>query len=267
MIVNMNVDNKKEYDMKKNLLCVMMTVVMLCGFAQSGWAQTPGLPGAKPYFKVPELPNMLKWYPAPPDTASMRFKYDIAQYEWGKQQRQNPERAAIALRDAVYGIQTIMSEFSIPFGIQISPEGTPAIFRLLLNAAKTCDLICKIPKNHYMRVRPFMLFNEPTFYPKDDEALRKNGSYPSGHTILGWSAALLLSEINPERADTLLARGMMYGESRVIVGAHWQSDVDAAFVAASVAYDYLHTSDRFNAEMRKAKREFKRLKRRGLVAK
>jgi acid phosphatase (class A) len=189
----------------------------------------------------------------------MRFKYDIAQYEWGKQQRQNPERAAIALRDAVYGIQTIMSEFSIPFGIQISPEGTPAIFRLLRNAAKTCDLICKIPKNHYMRVRPFMLFNEPTFYPKDDEALRKNGSYPSGHTILGWSAALLLSEINPERADTLLARGMMYGESRVIVGAHWQSDVDASKVLVSGAFASLHNDETFLADMKKARAEFKKL--------
>ena len=67
-----------------------------------------------------------------------------------------------------------------------------------------------------MRRRPFMRFNEPTLTPDDEPALRKNGSYPSGHTLLGWSSALLLSEINPERADTILARGLMYGESRVI---------------------------------------------------
>ena len=39
-----------------------------------------------------------------------------------------------------------------------------------------------------------------------------------------------------------MARGYMYGESRVIVGAHWQSDVDAGRLVASVAYAKLHTS-------------------------
>ena len=108
-----------------------------------------------------------------------------------------------------------------------------------------------------MRKRPFVLFNEPTLYPADEPHLRTNGSYPSGHTVLGWSSALLLSEINPERADTILARGYMYGESRVIVGAHWQSDVDAARVAASVAYARLHTSERFLEQMRRARQEFR----------
>ena len=108
-----------------------------------------------------------------------------------------------------------------------------------------------------MRRRPFMRMHEQTLYPKDEPALRKNGSYPSGHTILGWSSALLLSEINPDRADTILARGYMYGESRVIVGAHWQSDVDAGRLAASAAYARLHTSERFLEQMRLARQEFR----------
>ena len=108
-----------------------------------------------------------------------------------------------------------------------------------------------------MRKRPFVRFNEPTLYPEDEPHLRKNGSYPSGHTLLGWSSALLLSEINPDRADTILARGLMYGDSRLIVGAHWQSDVDAARLAASAAYARLHTSERFLEQMKKAREEFK----------
>jgi acid phosphatase (class A) len=108
-----------------------------------------------------------------------------------------------------------------------------------------------------MRKRPFMRFNEPTLYPADEPALRKNGSYPSGHTLLGWSSALLLSEINPDRADTILARGLMYGDSRIIVGAHWQSDVNAARLAASAAYARLHTSERFLEQMRLARQEFR----------
>ncbi len=48
----------------------------------------------------------------------------------------------------------------------------------------------------------------------------------------------------------------MYGESRVITGAHWQSDVDASRVVASIGYAKLQSSPEFRAQMEKAKAEF-----------
>ena len=102
-----------------------------------------------------------------------------------------------------------------------------------------------------------MRFHEHTATPQFEPDLRRNFSYPSGHTILGWNSALLLAEINPERADTLLKRGYMYGESRVIVGAHWQSDVDAGRLAAAAAYSRMHSSERFLEQMQLARLEFR----------
>ena len=58
-------------------------------------------------------------------------------------------------------------------------------------------------KNHYNRVRPFVHFNEGTCNPDDEALLRKDGSYPSGHTSIGWAWALVLTEIAPERRDAL----------------------------------------------------------------
>ncbi len=223
----------------------------LCAHAQSD--NTP----VEAYFTTEEMPDMLKWYPAPPDTASAHFAYDIMRYFWGKSMRLNKERADIAIRDADYGIDVVIREFSVPFGLQISKEETPEIYKVLREGTATCDSICRLPKRHYMRKRPFMRFNEPTLTPEFEASMRRGGSYPSGHTVLGWSSALLLSEINPERADTILARGMMYGDSRVIVGAHWQSDIDAARLAASAAYARLHTSERFLEQMRLAREEFR----------
>ncbi|MBQ6305886.1 MAG: peptidase M15 [Bacteroidales bacterium] len=52
----------------------------------------------------------------------------------------------------------------------------------------------------------------------------------------------------------------MYGESRVIVGAHWQSDVDASRLAAAIGLARLHTSPVFLAQLNKAQEEFKQLK-------
>ena len=211
------------------------------------------------YFTTGEMPDMMKFLPGPPDSSSVAFMNDVARYYWGKEMRKDPERAAEALRDAVYGLETILTEFEEAFGMKVSQEETPEIYKVLLEGTATCDSICTIPKRSYMRRRPFMVFNEPTLYPEDDEALRKNGSYPSGHTLLGWSAALLMMEINPDRATEIMARGYRYGENRLVVGAHWQSDTDAARLAASAAYARLHTSERFLEQMKKAREEYQRL--------
>ena len=235
---------------KSTLFCVFL---LLCGtiLAQEK---------IDAYFTTAEMPDLINMPFSPPTQESAAFSYDISRYFWGKQMRQDPVRSAIAIRDAVYGLQTIINEFSIPFGVRISEEETPEIYELLKVSLATCDSICTIPKKYWSRVRPFIFFNETTLTPADEPALRKNFSYPSGHTILGYSAALLLTEINPERADTLMSRGIMYGESRVICGAHWQSDVDAGMLAASIAVAKLHTSDRFLKQMEEAKKEFKKIK-------
>lgn len=237
--------------MKKLMMIVAMMMATVSASAQSD--KTP----VDAYFTTGEMPDMIKWCPAPPDTIGAHFAYDIMQYFWGKTMRLDKERADIAIRDAVYGLDCIIREFSEPFGLKISKEETPEIYKVLREGTATCDSICTLPKRYYMRKRPFMRFKEHTLTPDDEPALSRNGSYPSGHTLLGWSSALLLSEINPDRADTILARGLMYGESRVIVGAHWQSDVDAARLAASAAYARLHTSERFLEQMRRARQEFR----------
>ncbi|MBR5688037.1 MAG: phosphatase PAP2 family protein [Prevotella sp.] len=209
------------------------------------------------YFTTDEMPDMMIFMPGPPDSTSVAFANDVNRYYWGKEMREDPERADQATRDAVYGLQTILDEFEDAFGMKITKEDTPEIYKVLLEGTATCDSICTKPKRKYMRRRPFMVFNESTLTPEEEEALRKNGSYPSGHTLLGWSSALLMMEINPDRANEILVRGYRYGENRIVVGAHWQSDTDAARLAASVAFARLHTSERFLEQMKKARKEFK----------
>ena len=205
------------------------------------------------------MPNPIHFLPPPPDSGSAAFAYDQSQYRWGKEQRLDSVRLAIAVKDANWNIAYICQVFSEPFGTTISKEATPAIYQLLYVALISTDMVGKIPKDFYKRVRPYVYYDEPTIYPPDEEELRNNGSYPSGHTIEGWSAALLLTELNPERADTILARGYMYGQSRVIAGYHWQSDVDAGRLAASAAIARLHADKRFERLMRKARREYRRI--------
>lgn len=232
--------------MKRTLI---LLVVLLLGMAAT--AQRPLLDSL-------QMPNAVHFLPPPPDTASAAFQYDRAQYRWGKEQRKDPVRLAIAVNDAVWSVDNICKIYSGVLGIDISQENTPAIYRMLTLGLLTTDQAGKLPKNHYMRTRPYVFFNEPTIYPSDEKWLRNNGSYPSGHTILGWSAALLLTEVAPDKADTILARGYMYGQSRVIAGYHWQSDVDAARLVASAAVARLHADKRFLKLMKKARKEYRK---------
>lgn len=217
-------------------------------------AQTPLIDSTR-------MPNAVLFLPAPPTEGSAAFGYDQSQYRWGMEQRKDTARLAIAVGDAVWSIDNICKIFSGVMGVDISKEATPAIYRMLTIGLVTTDQAGKLPKNHYMRTRPYVYYNEPTIYPGDEGWLRNNGSYPSGHTILGWSAALLLTELAPEKTDTIMARGYMYGQSRVIAGFHWQSDVDAARLVASAAVARLHADKRFLKLMKKARKEYKRIAR------
>ena len=233
--------------MKKNF--VIALVAMLASMTLNAQDQV------QPYFTVDQLPNLIKCLPAPPAFDSPEFANDMMRFSWGKQQRLDPERAEIAKRDAVWSYEALLAEFEVPFGLHMSPEETPEIWKLMVTSLTTTDAMRVAPKAYYKRQRPFERFEDKMLTDEEDE-LRGEGSYPSGHTMRGWTCALLLAEVNPAAADTIFARGWMYGESRVIVGAHWQSDVDASRVAASIAYSALHGSAEFREQMAKAQAEY-----------
>lgn len=234
---------------KKTFAAVAFCGLTLCCFAAD----------VKPYVNADALPNALNFYPPPPDTLSPQFMYDMSQYMWGKGMRADSARAALAVAQAVTGIEDMAKMFSEPFGMEISAQKTPAIMNLLERGVTTLKQVGRLPKNHYMRRRPYDRFNEPSLTPGDEENLRHNGSYPSGHTIRAWAMALLLVEVNPAAQDALLKYGYEWGQSRVIVGVHWQSDVDASKVLISGAFASLHSDEAFMADMRKARAEFKKL--------
>ena len=233
--------------MKKYFVIAM--VALMASFSTNAQDQV------QPYLTVDQLPDLIKCLPAPPAFDSPEFANDMMRFAWGKQQRLNEERAEIAKRDAVWSYEALLAEFDVPFGLHISPENTPEIWKLMVTSMTTTDAMRVAPKAFYHRQRPFERYQDKMLTDEEAE-LAGEGSYPSGHTMRGWTAALLLAEVNPAAADTIFARGWMYGESRVIVGAHWQSDVDASRVAASIGVCALHSSPEFREQMAKAQEEY-----------
>ena len=235
---------------------VLAVAFVLCGIV--GVQAAGDEKNGHAYFTKAQLPNMANILPAPPEFESARFVADQSQYLWGKLMRLDEARCAMAQRDAVYSMETIIQEFSGLFGLEITKEDTPEIYSILQDVCASCDSIYSDAKAYFNRTRPYAYYNEGTIVPEKEEKHRYEGSYPSGHTVLGWTSALLLADINtsPKAMEGLLARGYEFGQSRVIAGYHWQSDVDAGRMAGSVLYQMIRNHERFIGQLARARAEF-----------
>ncbi len=214
-----------------------------------------------------DVANSLYLLPPPPEGGTILFLYDKERYDWGKLQRNTP-RGDQASSDANVEANGVPEAFSEAFGIDINEENTPEILKLVIGMREDAgDLATRDAKNHYMRTRPFAFFEEETCNPAQQAELSTNGSYPSGHTSIGWATALVLAELNPDRQNEILKRGYDMGESRVICGYHFQSDVDAARLVASGVVARLHADPGFMKQLEKAKKEMTELQKQGKVKK
>lgn len=251
---------------RKSLFVVLLSVFTLSTFAQQKIKDVRTNPDLY-FLQADEVANSLELLPAPPQPGSILWMNDEAQYQWGKLQRNTP-RGDQAAADARVGGDGVPNAFSEAFGIKISKETTPEIYKLVLGMREDAgDLATRAAKNHYMRVRPFAFYHETTCNPEQQQELSTNGSYPSGHTAIGWATALVLSEINVDRQNEILKRGYEMGQSRVICGYHFQSDVDAARLVSSAVVARLHANKNFMAQLEKAKAEFAKLDKAGKVKK
>ena len=212
------------------------------------------------YVFLKDMPDAGIYLPPPPSMTSPTYADDFAQWQWGKTVRPTA-RGQQANDESHWGIDAMVEIHSGTLGFQISKDKTPAIYHLLYNVLWTENQSTHNAKRKYMRTRPFAQYNEHTWGRYDNEReLRFNGSYPSGHTALGWSTALVLSEMVPELQDTLLRSGFQYGESRVIVGAHYQSDVDAGYLCGTTAVAVMHASEFFQKDLEAARKEYCKIK-------
>ena len=141
-------------------------------------------------------------------------------------------------------------------GITINNEQTPAITCLLSHvldkASETADRL----KSIRFRKRPFVQLGEPSAVGNDEEKERGKSSFPSGHTNLGWSEALVMAEVAPDHQNEILRRGYEYGHNRLIVGYHWYTDIEASRQLASALVARLHADPAFLDMLAAARAEY-----------
>ncbi|AXA33497.1 acid phosphatase [Francisella adeliensis] len=202
-----------------------------------------------------KIPNSLKLLPEPPTANSIGFLNDKAISESALKGRKDSERYEQAIIDTGYSANSLAKNFSKSFGYNISKENTPIIYSLIDLAIKVSSKATADAKKEHKRIRPFVYYNKQTCNPAEEKHLGKFASYPSGHTTEGWAIALILAEINPNHQEQILKKGYEFGQSRVVCGAHWPSDVEAGYIVGSTVFSALNANDQFTQLIIQAKKE------------
>jgi len=212
------------------------------------------------YLKPAELPDSLALLPPPPAAASAALAADEDAYRSTRMLRDTP-RWALAVKDAELGFPKAAETFSCVLSMAVSEAATPHLNMLLRRVRADASRASDKAKDHFKRRRPFAVHGEPNCTPREK---LKDDAYPSGHASIGWAWALALAEIAPDRVDAILARGLAFGQSRVVCGVHWKSDVEAGRVVGASVVSRLHADPVFTAQMAAARKEIEAARTAGL---
>ena len=205
------------------------------------------------YLAKEHAPNAAAFLPPPPQTGSLREQDDIAVYRATRALKDTP-RWAQARADNEIETPSAPRVFDEALGIRFTPGRMPVLTRLLGRMLGDLETVQTPAKRGFIRPRPFVTEPAETCITPEPW-LAASGSYPSGHSALGWAWALVLSEMAPDRADEILVRGLAYGESRMICGVHYASDVEAGRIVGAALFASLKADPAFQADFEEARRE------------
>ena len=210
-------------------------------------------PPAQAYLTPETTPDGLRVLPPPPARGGPVAAADRAVFA-ATRRLNGSARWAVAKQDVT---SEAFEHFACALGAKLTPQSAPALARLL-DLAGTAGVVDPV-KYAYHAARPY-LGTKAHICQARTAHLAANGDYPSGHAAGGWMEALILSELAPDRATAILARGRAFGESRVVCGSHSLSAVQAGWLAGAATTAALHGSAAFRADLETARGELARVR-------
>jgi acid phosphatase (class A) len=247
------------------LFAVLVCISINPACADSGKPMQPA-PVFEPFpgYLPPEsIPDSMALLPPPPAAGSAALVLDEEISRKSPALRGTP-RWELATEDADLNFPHAAGTFSCALNAPVTEQETPHLYLLLRKTHTDASNSTKRAKDYYRRPRPFVAHKEHSCTPEAEKALAKNGSYPSAHSAVGWTWALILGEIAPDRTEAILGRGLALGESRVICNVHWLSDVAEGRVMGVSTVARLHADPVFRADLEAARAELLAVRARGL---
>lgn len=213
-------------------------------------AQTPPPAG---YVAPADAPDTTRILPLPPKADSPAEAADRAAFTTTRALAGSP-RFALATADA--DMSDLPAKFACAIGVTLDATNAPTLMMILHRQAADHKWAVDPPKDHFGRPRPFVTAGgDAPICTARTEALARSPSYPSGHSTQSWAAGLILAELAPDRATDILMRARSIGESRVVCGVHYPSDVEEGRTNGSIVVAAEHADPVFRADMDKARAE------------
>jgi acid phosphatase (class A) len=147
-----------------------------------------------------------------------------------------------------------LERYACALGAPIDARALPKTYHLLQRVELDARTVGTPPKDHFNRTRP-LIGDERRVCIKREDWMKTNASYPSGHAMVGMAWGLILGELAPSRASGLAEAGREIGDSRVICGVHYQSDVEAGRLLGAVMVAREHANPAFRADFTAAQAE------------
>ena len=238
--------------LNRRLLPALAALALMTGAAEAADKLVPGYlsPAAGPdaSLVVAQPPTDFD----PPETA------DWAIFMATRKLQDQP-RWDLAKADVDTSVTALATDFSCAADVRLDETTAPATLALMTRVRSDAAIGSSRAKGVYRRQRPFIGNAQPICVPRDDD-LAASPSYPSGHATLGWTLGLVLAELVPDRAAQIMSRARAYGESRVVCGVHFASDIEAGRETGATVFAASQASPEFQADLAKAREEMKGLK-------
>lgn len=229
-----------------------------------------------PYI-TPSDYDVLHLLPPPPAPGSQAERKDVEAVA-ELRAASSPERVALAEKDATVALNAFSGTLAPGFDFAKLP-GVEAFFG---KVGRDAQFATTVGKDCWERPRPFVLdsdihppgtMKQGTLARPGDRNTAPRGpgspcpslgpvpqysySYPSGHSTFGAMTAILLSDMVPEKRAELYARGWQFGESRIVGGVHYPTDVDAGRIDATALVAVMMRNPDFRTDLAAAGAELR----------
>ncbi len=188
---------------------------------------------AAPPVAVLESIDLTALLPPPP---ALNSESDVAerQYVLDVQHSRTQAMCDRAEADVAFNLK----QFFRGTGLTYEPTLAPKMEALVATISEVQMSLTNKAKAFYKRPRPYE--TNPAIVPCI--TLGPNTTYPAGHPMWGYTIAVILSRLLPEKRDVLFARADDYANQRIIGGIHYQSDIEAGKKAGIILADHMMAS-------------------------
>ena len=220
-------------------LGLLVTAAALTGAVPGG--------GKAPLLSTADLDPVLV-LPPPPAAGSAQAKAEFTELHAIEAARTAADEAD-ARRDGDTKNATIFAEV---LGPRFDLAKLPATSALLALVRASEKAMVDHGKDEFRRPRPYAIDTTLKSCKRNDDPL---SSYPSGHTSMAFSMGETLAHLVPEKAAPILTRAARYGQSRIVCGQHFRSDVSAGQLLGVLIAERLMAKAEFQAAFAAARRE------------